>query len=88
MLKAAIIQMRSGLVPADTVAALEPMIRDAAFKGADYIQTPEMTGCVHSKNEELKKVINSGHIPIIDCGAISGGATCGTVCNPISNGSV
>ncbi len=66
MLKAAIIQMRSGLVPSDTVAALEPMIRDAAFKGADYIQTPEMTGCVHSTSEDLRKVITSQEDDLIN----------------------
>lgn len=58
MLKAAIIQMRSGLSPSDTALALEPMVRDAAFKGADYIQTPEMTGCLHKSRESLRNALS------------------------------
>lgn len=57
MIKAALIQMRSGLNPSETVIALEPLIRDAAFKGATYIQTPEMTGCLHKSRESLADVL-------------------------------
>lgn len=58
MIKAAIIQMRSGKDPSETAVQLEQIICDAADKGADYIQTPEMTGCLHSSRDELFAAIS------------------------------
>jgi deaminated glutathione amidase len=53
MLKAAAIQMRSGVEPAANVAALRGLVREAASAGASYIQTPEMTGMVERDRKAL-----------------------------------
>lgn len=50
--------MRSGKDPLEAAVQLEQIIADAAVKGADYIQTPEMTGCLHSSREELFAAIS------------------------------
>jgi deaminated glutathione amidase len=53
MVKAAAIQMCSGTEPARNVAALHDMVREAASLGAQYIQTPEMTGMVERDRAAL-----------------------------------
>lgn len=57
MIKAAVIQMRSGKDPSETAVQLESIICDAIGKGANYVQTPEMTGCLHSSRDDLLAVI-------------------------------
>jgi deaminated glutathione amidase len=52
-LKAAAIQMRSGVEPAANVAALRGLVREAASLGASYVQTPEMTGMVERDRAAL-----------------------------------
>ena len=49
----ALIQMRSGMDVAANIAALEQLVGEAVAKGAHYIQTPEMTGLVSRKRENL-----------------------------------
>ena len=44
--KAAAIQMRSGTEPGRNVVDFEALVREAAGKGATYVQTPEMTGAL------------------------------------------
>ncbi|HEY6630965.1 MAG TPA: carbon-nitrogen hydrolase family protein [Rhizobiaceae bacterium] len=44
--KAAAIQMRSGKEPGRNVVDFEALVREAAGKGATYVQTPEMTGAI------------------------------------------
>lgn len=44
--RAAAIQMRSGTDVARNVEALEKLVAEAAAQGAQYIQTPEMTGAL------------------------------------------
>lgn len=44
--KAAAVQMRSGKDPERNAADMEKLVREAAGKGATYIQTPEMTGAM------------------------------------------
>ena len=44
--KAAAIQMRSGTDPRRNAADFEALVREAAGKGATYVQTPEMTGAI------------------------------------------
>jgi predicted amidohydrolase len=44
--KAAAVQMRSGTEPRRNVADMEALVREAAGRGADYVQTPEMTGAI------------------------------------------
>jgi deaminated glutathione amidase len=53
MLKAAAIQMRSGVEPVANVVALRDLVRKAASVGAAYIQTPEMTGMVERDRKAL-----------------------------------
>jgi predicted amidohydrolase len=43
---AAAVQMRSGKDPARNVTDFETLVREAADRGATYVQTPEMTGAV------------------------------------------
>ena len=43
---AAVVQMRSGTEPHANVEAFDALVREAARAGADYVQTPEMTGLV------------------------------------------
>ena len=49
VLKVACVQMRSGVGVADNCSSLEELVRDAASQGAEYIQTPEMTGMLERK---------------------------------------
>ena len=44
--KAAAIQMRSGTEPRRNAVDFEALVREAAGKGATYVQTPEMTGAI------------------------------------------
>jgi len=44
--KAAAVQMRSGTDPRRNVADMEALVREAAGRGAAYVQTPEMTGAI------------------------------------------
>jgi predicted amidohydrolase len=50
---AAVVQMRSGIDVNRNVAAMEEMVREAAGKGATYVQTPEMTGAVNRDKPTL-----------------------------------
>ena len=45
---AAVVQMRSTTNMAENVEAMDAAVREAAAKGASYIQTPEMTGLVQA----------------------------------------
>ena len=57
MLKVALIQMQTGRDPAANIAFVKEAVREAASKGAAYIQTPEMTGLlVRDRAEMLAKV--------------------------------
>ena len=51
--KAAMIQMRSGLVPAANIDAASRLITEAKAEGADYVQTPEMTNLLAANREQL-----------------------------------
>jgi deaminated glutathione amidase len=53
MPKIAAIQMCSGTEPERNVAALRIMVREAAALGAEYVQTPEMTGMVERDRAAL-----------------------------------
>ena len=44
--KAAAIQMRSGKEPGRNAVDFEALVREAAGRGAAYVQTPEMTGAI------------------------------------------
>ena len=51
--KAAMIQMRSGLLPAANLDEGIRLIGEAKAGGADYVQTPEMTNIMEVKRERL-----------------------------------
>lgn len=55
-MKIAAIQMRSGLDPDANLAALEPMLRDAAARGAAYALTPEVALIFPENREQLRAV--------------------------------
>ncbi|GHC76150.1 carbon-nitrogen hydrolase family protein [Limoniibacter endophyticus] len=52
--KAAIVQMRSTVNPARNIADMEEMVRAAAGAGAQYVQTPEMTGALVRDKEVFR----------------------------------
>lgn len=55
-MKIAAIQMRSGLDPNANLAALEPMLAQAAAAGAQYALTPEVTMIFPENREQLANV--------------------------------
>ena len=48
-----LLQMRSGTDVAANVAAFESLVREAASQGANYVQSPEMTGLVQRDRAAL-----------------------------------
>ena len=54
--KAALVQMRSGTDMARNLADATAMIREAASKGATYVQTPEVANIFEPDKERLKAV--------------------------------
>ncbi|HEV7254164.1 MAG TPA: carbon-nitrogen hydrolase family protein [Mesorhizobium sp.] len=56
---AAAVQMRSGIEPARNVRDMAALVREAAGRGASYVQTPEMTGALFRDREGLRKVLRS-----------------------------
>ena len=57
--KAAAIQMRSTMEPAKNAETFEALVRDAASKGATYVQSPEMTGAMVRDPEARRKIFRS-----------------------------
>lgn len=57
--RAAAIQMRSGVDPQRNIAELAERVAEAVSLGAQYIQTPEMTGALISKRASLMDVLCS-----------------------------
>ena len=55
--RAALVQMRSGTDPERNAADMEAMVREAAARGAQYVQTPEMTGAVQRDRKGLAAVL-------------------------------
>jgi len=55
--KAAAIQMCSGVDPVKNAADMARLVREAAAKGAIYVQTPEMTGAVQKDRAGLRAVL-------------------------------
>lgn len=61
ILKAACVQMRSGIDRAANVAAASALIRQAAGEGATFIATPEMTNVLDRRARRLFE-----HLPLAD----------------------
>jgi predicted amidohydrolase len=57
--KIAALQMCSGTDPARNAETMRRLVREAAQKGALYVQTPEMTGAIQRNREGLRAVLKS-----------------------------
>ena len=53
---AAMVQTRTKLSPDENLKEIGALIREAASKGADYVQTPEMTNILAANREGAKTV--------------------------------
>jgi predicted amidohydrolase len=58
-LVAAAVQMRSGVTPDANISAMESLVREAAGRGARYVQTPEMTGAVQKSRAGLRSILRT-----------------------------
>ncbi len=54
---AAVIQMRSGTDPESNISVMREFVQEAAGQGANYVQTPEMTGAVQKDRRALAAVL-------------------------------
>ncbi|MDM9627167.1 carbon-nitrogen hydrolase family protein [Rhizobium sp. S152] len=63
--KAAAIQMCSGVDPQGNAEAMARLVREAAAKGATYVQTPEMTGMLQRDRTAAKAVLRDESNDII-----------------------
>lgn len=72
-MKIAAIQMRSGMDPDANLAALEPMIAEAAAAGAVYVLTPEVTMIFAENRDGLARVAApfEGHPQLARIGALA-----------------
>ncbi|MCW5723041.1 MAG: carbon-nitrogen hydrolase family protein [Devosia sp.] len=72
-MKVAAIQMRSGLDPDANLAALEPLLAEAAAAGAQYALTPEVTLLFPENREQLRAVAApfAGHPQLAAVGAMA-----------------
>lgn len=65
MLRMAAVQMRSGEDVGRNIAAFEALVREAAAKGATYVQSPEMTGALMRDRAALRATLKpQGHDPV------------------------
>lgn len=55
--KAAVVQLSSGTDVGENIIAMEQGIREAAARGATYIQTPEMTGLVQQDRDAFFRTV-------------------------------
>lgn len=56
--KAGALQMRSGTNPQENARTFERLVRAAASRGADYVQSPEMTGALVRDRAALRALLN------------------------------
>ena len=64
--KASAVQMRSGTDPAGNIKDLEDLVGQAAGLGADYVQTPEMTGALVRDRAQLLAILSDErHDPVV-----------------------
>ena len=55
----AAVQMRSGVSPEANIKAMDALVREAASRGARYVQTPEMTGAVQKDRAGLRNILRA-----------------------------
>lgn len=64
--RAALLQMRSGIDPVENARAFEALVREAAGKGAAYVQSPEMTGAVNRDRATMMSALRpEGSDPVV-----------------------
>lgn len=63
--KAAAVQMCSGVDPARNAETMAKLVREAASRGATYVQTPEMTGAVQRDRTGLRSVLKDGENDVV-----------------------
>ena len=56
---AALVQMRTGLMPEPSLEQASRLIRDAAAQGADYVQTPEVSNMMQLNRAALFEHLRS-----------------------------
>ncbi|MGY4413856.1 putative amidohydrolase [Bradyrhizobium sp. LB7.1] len=56
---AAMVQMRTGLMPEPSLAQATKLIRQAAANGADYVQTPEVSNMMQANRKALFEHLQS-----------------------------
>lgn len=61
----AAVQMRSGIDPERNVDAMERLVREAAGRGATYVQTPEMTGALVRDRSTLAALLKPAEQDIV-----------------------
>ena len=70
ILRAACVQMRSGVSPEANIRQMQATVREAAAKGAQYVQTPEMTGLLQKNPKLLLETITLQETdPVFKAGA-------------------
>ncbi len=55
----AAVQMRSGVSPEANIVVMDRLVREAASRGAHYVQTPEMTGALQRDRETFRKTLRA-----------------------------
>jgi deaminated glutathione amidase len=55
----AAVQMRSGVSPEANIAVMDGLVREAASRGARYVQTPEMTGVLERDREAFRRILRA-----------------------------
>jgi len=55
----AAVQMRSGVTPEANIEVMDVLVREAASRGARYVQTPEMTGAVQKNRAGLRSILRA-----------------------------
>ncbi|MFN3635661.1 MAG: nitrilase-related carbon-nitrogen hydrolase, partial [Rhizobium rhizophilum] len=63
--KAAAVQMCSGVDPEKNAESMARLVREAARRGAIYVQTPEMTGAVQKDRPGLAAVLRDEETDLI-----------------------
>ncbi len=56
---AAMVQMRTGLLPEASLEQGTKLIREAAAQGADYVQTPEVSNMIQQNRKALFELLAS-----------------------------
>lgn len=67
-IRVAALQMCSGMDPAANLATFEILVREAAGKGAAYVQSPEMTGfLVRGRDALMERIVSAEKDPLVEC---------------------